>query len=80
MTLITTHLLSFVVLFIGSLSTAASVPKNGGGRIVGGTDVTESDWYYKGQSVVSIQQNDHLCTGVIIANRFVLTAASCVVG
>ncbi|XP_057373943.1 serine protease ami-like [Daphnia carinata] len=66
------HALFFIV-FIASVSGA---PNGGTGRIVGGSQAVSGQFPY----VVSISRNDlHICGGFIYNDRWVVTAASCVI-
>ena len=52
-------------------------PNSGSGRLVGGTQAAAGDYPF----VISLSENDqHICGGFIYNDRWVVTAASCVVG
>lgn len=51
-------------------------PSGGTGRLVGGTQAARGDFPY----VVSISRNEqHICGGFVYNDRWVVTAASCVI-
>lgn len=67
------RILNVIALFVTVVACALAVPS---GRVVGGTDAVDGQFKYQ----ISLQHFNgvHTCGGSILNERFVLTAAHCV--
>lgn len=66
----------YALVFAILVASVSGAPSGGTGRLVGGTQAARGDFPY----VVSISRNEqHICGGFVYNDRWVVTAASCVI-
>ncbi|EFX81484.1 hypothetical protein DAPPUDRAFT_230857 [Daphnia pulex] len=66
----------YALVFAVLVASVSGAPNGGSGRLVGGTQAARGDFPF----VVSISKKDqHICGGFIYNDRWVVTAASCII-